>query len=277
MGHGSASGGDVTIDASASSQLLSALLLAAPRYNDGIRVRHVGGRMPSAPFIELTIAMLRDRGAQIEASDDGVWTVAPSTLSGGELTVEPDLSTAAPFLLAPLVAGGSVRIDGWPQGSVQAGAATPQVLEALGGRCRLTDDGLQVTGDGTVAGIDIDLGDNPELACVLAAAAAVAEKPSRLRGIGHLRGHETDRLAALARELGGLGAEVTEHEDGLEITPARMRGGVFHTYDDHRMAMAAAVLGLVVPGIEIENVATTGKTFPGFAEQWQAMADGDAR
>jgi 3-phosphoshikimate 1-carboxyvinyltransferase len=276
MGNGSATGGDVTIDASASSQLLSALLLVGPRYDDGVRVGHVGGRMPSAPFIELTIAMLRERGAQIEVSD-GLWTVAPSTLTGGELAVEPDLSSAAPFLLAPLVAGGTVRVEGWPRESVQAGATTPQVLESLGGRCRLSADGLEVTGDGTVAGIDIDLGDNPELACVLAAAAAVADKPSRLRGIAHLRGHETDRLAALARELGGLGAEVTEHEDGLEIAPARMHGGVFHTYDDHRMAMAAAVLGLVVPGIEIENVATTGKTFPGFADQWQAMADGEAR
>ena len=274
VGRGRVPGGDVSIDASASSQLLSALLLAAPRYDDGVRVRHVGGRLPSAPFIDLTVAMLRNRGAQIDVGD-GVWAVAPSTLSGGELAVEPDLSSAAPFLLAPLVAGGVVTVAGWPRESMQAGAATPPVIEALGGRCRLTDDGLEVTGDGSVAGIDIDLADNPELACVLAAAAALADKPSRLRGIGHLRGHETDRLAALARELGALGADVVEHDDELELAPSRLHGGVFHTYDDHRLAMAAAVLGLAVPGVEIENVATTGKTFPGFAQLWQAMTDGE--
>ena len=276
LGRGRVAGGAVTIDASASSQLLSALLLAAPRYDDGVQVRHVGGRLPSVPFVDLTVGMLRDRGAQIEVGDSA-WRVAPSTLSGGELAVEPDLSSAAPFLLAPLVAGGRVRVAGWPRESRQAGAATPQVLEAIGGRCHLTDDGLEVSGDGTVTGIDIDLADNPELACVLAAAAALADKPSRLRGIGHLRGHETDRLAALARELGALGADVTEHDDELELAPAQLHGGVFHTYDDHRLAMAAAVLGLVVPGIEIENVATTGKTFPGFAQLWQAMTDGEAR
>ena len=276
VGNGRVRGGEVTIDASASSQLLSALLLAAPRYDEGVRVRHAGGRLPSAPFIDLTVAMLRDRGGLVDVGEE-VWTVAPSRLSGGELAIEPDLSSAAPFLLAPLVAGGRLVVQGWPRASLQAGAATPEVLEAMGGRCRLTDIGFEVTGDGAVAGIDVDLADNPELVCVLAAAAAVAEKPSRLRGIGHLRGHETDRLAALARELTALGADVTEHADELELAPARLHGGVFHTYDDHRMAMAAAVLGLVVPGIEIENVATTGKTFPGFAERWQSMVDGEAR
>ena len=275
-GRGRVPGGEVAIDASQSSQLLSALLLAAPRYDDGVRVRHVGGRLPGAPFVELSIAMLRERGAQVDV-DEHEWSVSPSSLSGGSIAVEPDLSSAAPFLLAPLVAGGRVVVPGWPRESMQAGAATPEVLEALGGRCQLTDGGLEVTGDGSVSGIDIDLGDNPELACVLAAAAAVAEKPSRLRGIGHLRGHETDRLAALARELNGLGANVVEHDDGLELVPARLHGGVFHTYDDHRLAMAAAVLGLVVDGVEIENVATTGKTFPGFDLEWQSMVDGETR
>ena len=274
-GHGRLAGGAVDVDASASSQLLSALLLAAPRYDDGVRVRHVGGRLPSAPFVELTVAMLRDRGVTVEVGDDS-WTVAPSPVSGGELAIEPDLSSAAPFLVAPLVAGGSVRVQGWPRESLQAGAATPAVLEAMGARCRHIGSDLEVTGDGPIRGIDVDLADNPELACVLAAVAAQAPTPSRLRGIGHMRGHETDRLAALAAELGSLGARVIEHEDGLEILPATLHGGVFHTYDDHRLAMAAAVLGLVVPGVMVENVATTGKTFPGFARQWQAMVDGGA-
>ena len=251
-GAGRLAGGTVEIDASASSQLLSALLLAAPRYDKGIEVRHLGARLPSAPFVELTVAMLRDRGAAVDVSDDG-WSVAPSALTGGEVVVEPDLSSAAAFLVAPLVAGGALRVAGWPRASLQAGAATPRVLEAMGARVDLSDDGLELSGGGTLAGVDVDLGDNLELACVLAA------------------------VAALARELGALGADVVEHEDSLEIRPAALHGGVFHTYDDHRLAMAAAVIGLVVPGILVENVATTGKTYPGFAEQWQSMVDGDTR
>jgi 3-phosphoshikimate 1-carboxyvinyltransferase len=275
FGHGHVRGGGVDLDASASSQLLSALLLAGPRYDEGVRVRQVGDRLPGAPFVDLTVAMLRDRGATVDAGADE-WVVAPSVLRGGELTVEPDLSSAAAFLVAPLVAGGRVCIEGWPRESWQAGAATPQVLEAMGASCDLSEDGLVVTGDGRVGGIDVDLADNPELVCVLAAAAALAHAPSRLRGIGHMRGHETDRLAALTRELGALGAAVTELEDGLELRPATLHGGVFHTYDDHRLAMAAAVLGLAVPGVLVENVATTAKTYPGFARQWQSMVDGSA-
>jgi len=276
-GAGRLRGGRVDIDASASSQLLSALLLAAPRYDEGVQVRHVGGRLPSAPFIELTLAMLRERGATV-ASGDGTWSVSPSLVSGGEVLVEPDLSSAAPFLAAALVAGGVVRLSGWPTKSLQAGAATPQVLEAMGASCHHDGDVLVVTGSGEVSGIDVDLADNPELACVLAAVAALATTPSRLRGIGHMRGHETDRLAALATELGGLGAEVVESDDGLEFKPSSsLHGGVFHTYDDHRLAMAGAVLGLVVPGVQVENVETTSKTYPGFAEQWSAMVEGDSR
>ena len=221
-------------------------------------------------------AMLRDRGAAV-SSGDAEWTVLPSTLAGGEISVEPDLSSAAPFLAAAVVTGGVVRVAGWPVESLQAGAATPAVLEAMGAACRHDGEALMVRGGGDARGIDVDLADNPELACVLAAVAAVAATPSRLRGIGHMRGHETDRLAALAAELGGLGATVVEHEDGLEITPSQLHGGVFHTYDDHRLAMAGAVLGLVVPGVQVENVETTGKTYPGFAEQWRAMVEGDSR
>ena len=273
FGHGGARGGSVDIDASASSQLLSALLLAGARYDEGVRVRQIGERLPSAPFVDLTVAMLRERGATVDTGA-GEWAVAPSSLSGGELVVEPDLSSAAAFLVAPLVAGGRICVEGWPRESLQAGAATPALLEAMGARCELTDVGLVVSGEGGASGVDADLADNPELVCVLAAVAALARTPSHLRGIAHMRGHETDRLAALTRELGGLGADVTEHEDGLELRPARLHGGVFHTYDDHRLAMAAAVVGLAVPGVLVENVATTAKTYPGFAQQWQSMVDG---
>lgn len=275
VGRGRLAGGEVTIDASTSSQLLSALLLAAPRFDRGVCVRHEGGRLPSEPFVALTVAMLRDRGAVVDTGE-GQWSVHPGPLAGGEVVVEPDLSSAAPFLAAALVAGGSVRVRGWPRESLQAGVATPEVLAAMGARCRRDGDDLIVSGDGTPTGVDVDLGDNPELACVLAAAAAVASTPTRLRGIGHMRGHETDRLAALAHELGSLGARVIEEDDGLRIEPAALHGGVFHTYDDHRLAMAAAVLGLVVPEVLVENVETTGKTYPGFAQQWLALVSGES-
>lgn len=274
-GHGNVRGGRVDVDASASSQLLSALLLAAPRFDEGVVVHHVGGRMPSAPFVELTVGMLRDRGAAVDVGE-GEWRVAPGRLRGGLVEIEPDLSSAAPFLAAALVTGGSVRVRGWRDRSLQAGAATLPVLEEMGARHHRSGDDLVVSGDGTVHGIDVDLGDNPELVCVLAAVAAVADRPSTLRGIAHMRGHETDRLAALARELGNLGARVDELPDGLRIEPRPLHGGVFRTYDDHRMAMAAAVLGLVVPGVDVENIATTAKTFPGFAEVWEQAVRGES-
>lgn len=276
VGRGGLPGGEVTLDASSSSQLVSGLLLTAPRWDDGVTVRHRGGRLPGLPFVRMTVEMLRDRGAVVDAAADR-WRVEPGTLAGRDLTVEPDLSSAAPFLAAALVTGGRVRVLGWPATSPQAGAATPPVLERMGATWLVDDDGLVLTGTGTVHGVEVDLGDNPELVCVLAAVAAVADSPSRITGIGHLRGHETDRLAALARELGGLGARVRELPDGLVVEPAPMTGGVFHTYADHRMAMAAAVLGLVVPGVLVEDVATTAKTFPGFAAVWQVMLDGAAR
>jgi 3-phosphoshikimate 1-carboxyvinyltransferase len=277
VGHGRLAGGDVSLDASASSQLLSALLLAAPGYDAGVRVRQVGDRLPGRPFVDLTVEMLRDRGAVVETSGAHEWRVQPGVVTGGDVFVEPDLSSASPFLAAALVAGGRVRVPDWPLRSTQAGARTPEVLATMGAEVSLDDDGLTVTGTGAVHGIDVDLGDNPELACVLAAVAAVASTPSKLTGIGHMRGHETDRLTALARELGALGAAVTELDDGLAFEPARMSGGVFHTYDDHRLVMAGAVLGLVVPGVLVENAATAAKTFPGFAEVWDAAVTGARR
>lgn len=274
-GSGSVPGGAASIDASSSSQLLSALLLAAPRYDDGIAATHSGDRQPGAPFIDLTVDMLRDRGVTVDVSD-GTWTVKPGPVAGGDVDIEPDLSSAAPFLLAPLVAGGSVRVLGWPHNSRQAGAATPALLRILGATVDIDDTGITVGGSGNVPGFEADLADNPELACALAAVAALATEPAQLTGIAHLRGHETDRLAALARELAALGADVHELPDGLAFTPASLHGGTFHTYDDHRLVMAAAVLGLVVPDVIVENAATVGKTFPGFVQVWSSMVAGDA-
>jgi 3-phosphoshikimate 1-carboxyvinyltransferase len=270
-GRGWLLGGDVSLDASASSQFVSALLLSAPRYANGITVRHAGPPVPSLPHIAMTVAMLRDAGALVEDAEIDVWRVEPGPLRPGTIVVEPDLSNAAPFLAAALVTAGRVTIPAWPHPTTQAGDALRAILTAMGGECSLDDRGLTVRRSGRMAGIDIDLHAVGELAPVIAATAALADSPSALRGIGHLRNHETDRLAALAKEINGLGGDVSETDDGLLIRPRPLHGGVVSTYDDHRIATAAAVLGLVVDDIEIVDIATTGKTMPEFASLWTGM------
>lgn len=276
-GRGRVAGGPVTVDASDSSQLVSGLLLAAPRFDKGIELHHDGPPMPSHPHVAMTVAMLREAGADVDTSTPHTWRVAPSALRVADLDIEPDLSNAAPFLVAALVTGGEVRIPGWPEQTTQPGAALRDLLPAMGATAELDKNGLTVRGTGRIHGIDADLHDVGELTPTLAAAAALANSPSRLRGVAHLRRHETDRLDALARELTALGGDVSQREDGLDIRPRPLHGGVFHTYDDHRLATAGAVLGLVVPGVEVENVATTSKTLPGFTGLWTGMlaeADG---
>ena len=283
-GTGSLAGGAVTLDASASSQLVSGLLLAAPRFDKGVEVRHRGHRVPSAPHIAMTVQMLRAAGAEVETASMhndpagphvvDTWRVHPGPVRAGTIAVEPDVVNAAPFLAAALVTGGTVAIGGWPWQTTQPAGHTLDLLTRLGGRCETTDGGLAVTGTGTIHGITADLGDVPELASVLAALAALADSPSRLTGIGHIRQQETDRLSALATEINGLGGDVAELPDGLAIRPRPLHGGVFASYDDHRLVMAAAVLGLAVPGIEVENPATVGKTFPEFTSLWLEMLKG---
>ena len=273
-GGGRLAGGSVTIDASASSQFISGLLLAGARYEQGVTVQHVGKPLPSEPHIAMTVGMLRAAGVLVD-EEPNTWRVPPGPVKALDLLVEPDLSNAAPFLAAALVVGGSVRVPDWPEHTAQAGAALPGLLTAMGGDCRLETGGLVVHGSARIRGLDANLHDVGELAPVLAALAALADSTSRLWGIAHLRGHETDRLAALATELGKLGAGVTETADGLEIRPRPLRGGTFRTYGDHRMAQAAALLGLAVPGVEIEDVESTAKTFPDFVGRWARMLGGD--
>lgn len=273
-GAGSIAGGTVVIDASASSQFVSALLLAAPRYTSGIDVQHVGAPVPSLPHIDMTLACLRARGVEVDDSEPNRWQVRPGSIAAREVTIEPDLSNAAPFLMLALTSGGRVRIADWPAQTTQAGDALREILAAMGAEVVLGDDGLTVTGSGAILGMDMDLHDVGELAPALAALAALAEGPSQLRGIAHIRGHETDRLAALATELSGLGATVTETDDGLAIYPAPLHGGVFHTYADHRMAHAAVVIGSAVDGVQVENITTTSKTFPGFEVLWADLLNG---
>jgi 3-phosphoshikimate 1-carboxyvinyltransferase len=272
-GVGRVTGGEVTIDASSSSQLVSGLLLAAAAFDRGVVVRHVGPPVPSAPHLEMTVQMLRAVGAGVDASTPDVWTVEPGRLAGRGWDIEPDLSGAAPFLAAALVTGGTVTVPGWPLTTTQAGDRLRDLLAAMGGEPSLSTEGLTMRGTGTVHGLDADLSEVGELTPALAGLAALADSPSRLRGIGHLRGHETDRIAALARELSRLGADVVELPDALEIRPRPLTGGLFETYDDHRMAHAAAIIGLAVPGLELTDVGCTSKTMPEFPALWSAMVD----
>ncbi|MEU6866737.1 3-phosphoshikimate 1-carboxyvinyltransferase [Streptomyces sp. NPDC046876] len=278
QGGGALEGGSVELDASNSSQFVSALLLSAPRFNQGVEVRHVGATLPSMPHIRMTVEMLRAAGAQVDTPEAGgepnVWRVAPSALLGRDMVVEPDLSNAQPFMAAALITGGTVTVPDWPRRTTQPGDELRRIFTEMGGSCELTDSGLVFTGSGKIHGIDVDLREVGELTPGIAAVAALADSPSTLRGVAHLRLHETDRLAALTAEINGLGGDVTETEDGLHIRPRPLHGGVFHTYDDHRMATAGAVIGLAVEGVQIENVATTAKTLPDFPRMWTDMLAG---
>ncbi|MDS1272540.1 3-phosphoshikimate 1-carboxyvinyltransferase [Lipingzhangella sp. LS1_29] len=267
-GRGELPGGTVTLDASSSSQFVSALLLSGPRFAQGVEVRHVGAPVPSRPHLDMTVAMLREAGARVVTDTPDVWRVAPGPLRTTAITVELDLSNAAPFLAAALVTGGRVTINGWPENTTQPGSVLPELFTRMGGTVHRDPAGLTLHGTGTIQGISADLHEIGELTPTIAAVAALAETPSRLTGIAHLRRHETDRIAALAREITRLGGNVTELEDGLVIEPGPLHGGVFHSYDDHRMATSGAVLGLAVPEISVENIATTGKTMPNFPELW---------
>lgn len=271
QGNGRVPGGAVTLDASDSSQFVSALLLSGARYDAGVDIRHVGKPLPSLPHVAMTVEMLRERGVSVDDSEPNRWRVSPGPVKPVAVEVEPDLSSAAPFLAGALVCGGQVTVRGWPSDTHQPGDQLRWILGLLGADAVLGREGLVVTGSGVVEGIDVDLHEVGELTPVLAAASAVANGPSYLRGVAHLRGHETDRLAALATELRALGSDIDETADGLRIRPARLHGGLFHAHDDHRLAQAAAVLGLVVRGVEVDDIATTGKTFPDFTDAWAAM------
>jgi 3-phosphoshikimate 1-carboxyvinyltransferase len=273
-GAGYITGGEVEIDASASSQFLSSLLLVAPLMKQGLRIKNIGKSLPSKPHIEMTIAMLAQYGAVVDTSIDNQWSVEPTTLSGVDLVIEPDLSNAAVFMAAPILCGGEVIIKDWPKKTTQPGDQLRQIFSEMGGEIDFVDQGLRVRSSGHIRGIDIDLGDVGELTPVIAALASLADSPSYLRGIGHLRLHETDRLSALKNELTALGAEVLEEESALRINPKPMKAGVFHTYDDHRLATAGALIGLAVQGVEVENIETTRKTITDFPALWSQLLNG---
>ncbi|KAA2260964.1 3-phosphoshikimate 1-carboxyvinyltransferase [Solihabitans fulvus] len=272
-GGGRLAGGAVTIDASASSQFVSGLLLSGARYDNGVTVHHDGKPVPSLPHIEMTVQMLRAAGVSVDDSSANTWRVEPGPVRATRWRVEPDLSNATPFLAAAAATGGRVTVPHWPTETDQAGDAIRGILAQLGCAVELTDAGLTVTGPDRLSGVDIDLHDVGELTPTVAALAVLADGPTWLRGIAHLRGHETDRLAALAAEINGLGGDAEEIEDGLVIRPRPLRGGPWRAYADHRMATAGAIIGLVVPGVVVDDVGSTAKTIPDFPGMWARMLD----
>jgi 3-phosphoshikimate 1-carboxyvinyltransferase len=273
-GTGEVRGGHLVIDASASSQFVSALLLVGARFTDGLHLEHVGKPVPSLDHINMTVAVLRGVGVSVDNSVPNHWVVAPGPIRAFDQRIEQDLSNAGPFLAAALASGGTVRIPNWPAGTTQVGDLWRTILAEMGADVSLADGVLTVTGGPEIRGAHFD--ETSELAPTVAALCALASGPSQLTGIAHLRGHETDRLAALVTEINRLGGDAEETADGLVIRPAKLRAGVVHTYADHRMATAGAILGLAVPGIEVQDIATTAKTMPEFPQMWADMLAQDS-
>jgi 3-phosphoshikimate 1-carboxyvinyltransferase len=271
--NGQLQGGSVEVDATSSSQFISALLLVAPATKKGITVIHTGASLPSLPHIEMTIQMLREKGVQVEVGQNR-WTVKPHVMQGMNSTIEPDLSNAAPFMAAAMICGGKLSVKDWPAETTQPGDQLRDIFTQMGASVTRSSNDLTISGTGQIHGIDIDLHDVGELTPSIAALCALADSPSYLRGIGHLRLHETDRLAALAREINSLGGSVVEEPTALRITPAPLHAGIFHTYEDHRLATAGAIIGLRVEGIQVENIETTKKTLPDFPKAWASMLSG---
>ena len=277
-GAGTVAGGTVEIDASASSQFVSGLLLSGAAFTDGLTIVHTGESVPSAPHVAMTVSMLRDAGVDVDDTQANRWRVAPGPIAARHWAIEPDLSSAVPFLAAAVVSGGIVRVTGWPQLSIQPADTILSILEKLGSAVRHSSSYIEVQGSGAYQGFDVDLHDVGELTPAVAALAALAAtgSVSQLRGIAHLRGHETDRLAALSAEINGLGGQCAETPDGLVITAHPLHGGVWQSYADHRMATAGAIVGLRVPGVEVQDIGTTAKTLPDFPLLWADMLAGQA-
>ncbi|SDE22997.1 3-phosphoshikimate 1-carboxyvinyltransferase [Blastococcus fimeti] len=271
-GTGGVRGGAVEVDASESSQMVSGLLLAAARFDEGIDLTLAGG-LPSLPHVDMTVGTLREHGVDVVATGRG-WRVAPGPIAALDRVLEPDLSNAAPFLAAALVCGGRVTVPDWPAVTTQPGAQLDRLLTLMGAEVERTPEGLRATGTGTIRPLVADLGEVSELVPVLAALAALADGPSRFTGVAHMRGHETDRLQALDEVLTAVGATVRQLPDGLEIEPGARRPARLDSYADHRMVMAAAVLGLAIDGVEVADPGAVTKTLPDFRERWARLLGG---
>lgn len=277
-GTGSVAGGRLEIDASASSQFVSALLLAAPLMTHGLDLHHVGENLPSQPHIAMTVAVLREAGidvAEMPADAPNRWVVSPNLPQLPDVTIEPDLSNAGAFLAAAMVTGGRVSIPRWPSQTTQAGDAYRDIFAAMGGRVTLDEGLLTVVGPESITPYDADMKDVGELVPSVAAVAAFAQGTSHLHNIGQLRGHETNRLAALTAELAKIGVRAYEDGDDLVIEGGGpTRAAVIDSYEDHRMATFGAILGLRIDGIEVIDIETTSKTLPEFVAMWNRAFGG---
>ncbi|GAA3649955.1 3-phosphoshikimate 1-carboxyvinyltransferase [Microbacterium marinilacus] len=270
-GHGHIRGGEISIDASASSQFVSGLLLAAPRFDVGLHLRHTGARLPSVPHIDMTVEALARRGVHVERPAPGEWIVPAGPLRAKDIAIEPDLSNAAPFLAAAMIAGGSVTVAGWPPHSTQPGGQLVDILQLMGARVSRRGGALTVSGGRAIHGVDLDLSAVSELTPTLVGLAAFADAPTTFHGIGHIRGHETDRIAALAANVNALGGAAEEMADGIRISPVPLRAGSWRAHHDHRMATTGALVGLRVPGVVVDDIGTTAKTLPQFTQLWDEM------
>lgn len=265
----------VRVDTSSSSQYLSALMLASPLINERVSLR-AEGRVPSWPYVAMSLDMLADQGVHIERTSSWSWLTDPTRPVGNPIAIEPDLSNAGPFLASVLLTGGQVTIPHWPAKTDQVGKYWLELLPLFGANVALSATGLTVSApEGlTWPGLEYDLGACGELAPTVAALCLFATSPSTLSGIGHLRGHETDRLDALATEIKRLGGSARVLRDGIRIEPAPLTGARLESYEDHRMATFGAIVGLRVPGCSVFDIATTAKTLPNFPERWDAMLAG---
>ncbi|WP_100482072.1 3-phosphoshikimate 1-carboxyvinyltransferase [Mycobacteroides abscessus] len=272
-GTGQVQGGEVGVDASGSSQFVSGLLLSGAAFSAGLTAMNTADVLPSGPHVVMTVTMLREAGIAVDDSVPGRWRIDPQPIPAHQWVIEPDLSNALAFIAPALATGGTVRITGWPRQSTQPARQIEDVVRQFAQTVSLTDTHLEVTGQSGYDGVDLDLSEVGELTPTVAALSALAESGavSTLRGIAHLRGHETDRLKALAHEINALGGRCEETQDGLRIVATDLRGGVWGSYADHRMATAGALVGLKVPGVSVDDIATTSKTLPDFPGMWADM------
>jgi 3-phosphoshikimate 1-carboxyvinyltransferase len=255
-------GGETSIDARVSSQFVSAMLMPAPIWKSGLKLRVIGDA--ARPFIDMTIRLMEAWGAHTSVEGDQIVVPGGQWYRAQRFTVEPDASSASYFAAAAALLGGAVKIEGLKSNSVQGDVGFLGVLQRMGARVTWHRDFVEVVGTGHLAGVDVAMNAMPDMVPTLAAIAPFASSPTKIRNVAFIRHHESDRIHALATELRRIGAEVVETEDGLEIRPSTMRPARIETYDDHRIAMSFAVVGLKLAGIKIKDPECVAKTFPDF-------------
>jgi 3-phosphoshikimate 1-carboxyvinyltransferase len=267
---GGIKGGVVGVRGIRSSQFLSGLLMAAPYAEEPV-VLEVEGGLVSRPYVGITLGVMRDFGVEVVEEGRDRFVVPPGVYEAGKYVVEPDASGASYFFAAAALTGGRVRVPGLGSASSQGDLGFVEVLEEMGCEAEIGVDYVEVRGPERLRGIEVDMNGISDTMITLAAIAPFASSPTTIKNVAHTRAQETDRIAAVARELTRLGAEVEERPDGLKITPGPVGPGTVHTYDDHRIAMAFSLLGLVVPGIRIQNPSCVTKTLPDYFQRLEAL------